>query len=646
MQQDKSFAVLCGWVDDGENIIMDTRDLGLSGQLKMEERPAFIDMLRRIADGTIKVVIAAQVDRLFRDRWGAEYSKFMEICYTYGVKLVTPNPWRTGIDFVYDFSIPWHVDKFRRKCEEAWSYLENHVYGRMLAAQDELWSTGYWSGGNLPMGYIVDRREKVDGQKNPNYRKYVIYEPHAEIICWLFERYRQLLGNLNLLLKEILQRPFLFPAFNQNIEEEIINKFSQYTKVLDEEGNIKGYTINSEGGLRSVLSNPAYVGYWVYRGAVIKNENHNPIVEYGPFIYAYNRLSPTNLDGTTNEELLEIRKQYAKKYYADRPAFLKNHLASADPQYKIYSCNYPLLVKGTQGREKRVETFYGFFIYTTPWERYHSKYMITTRDVDNIFLERFIQMLQTTDDFSNFLDHEDEEFKEQRRLKLDIQRDINAAEASMLKIKQDIKSGRIKNPDLLEAMDEQYTALQKDVERLRERYQKVTADKSQAQQRRTYRQLMQELGKAWEQVILPEEIPLMIDVFVRGVVLEPLSPHFYKMFIHWHDPEWGTDEGLCYRDGNASIRWTEEEDEVLKRHYPTTPREKLMGMLPTRNIRAMCTRAHKYNLKRVIYEQEPEIPTSFCLQDWQIMQQWGLTEEQLNSEKGGRFIRWFSLRPP
>ncbi len=45
MQQDKSFAVSCGWVDDGTCIIMDTRDLGLSGQLKMEERPAFVDML-------------------------------------------------------------------------------------------------------------------------------------------------------------------------------------------------------------------------------------------------------------------------------------------------------------------------------------------------------------------------------------------------------------------------------------------------------------------------------------------------------------------------------------------------------------------------------------------------------------------------
>ncbi|MEO8954847.1 MAG: recombinase family protein [Ktedonobacteraceae bacterium] len=164
MQVDRTFALTCGWSQ--ELIILDDRDLGLSGQLRMEDRPAFNDMLRRIADGQVKIVIAAQVDRLFRDRWGKEYSKFMEICYLYGAKVVTLNHSRTSIDFMYDFSISWHVDQFRRKCEDAWRYIENHV-GRMLAAKDELGESGRWAGGNLPIGFLVDRREKVDGKKIP-----------------------------------------------------------------------------------------------------------------------------------------------------------------------------------------------------------------------------------------------------------------------------------------------------------------------------------------------------------------------------------------------------------------------------------------------------------------------------------------------
>src|ERR1700730_9984409 len=65
MQVDKKFAIACGWPED--LIIMDDRDLGLSGQLRMEDRPAFNEMNRKIANGQVKIVIVAQVDRLFRD---------------------------------------------------------------------------------------------------------------------------------------------------------------------------------------------------------------------------------------------------------------------------------------------------------------------------------------------------------------------------------------------------------------------------------------------------------------------------------------------------------------------------------------------------------------------------------------------------
>src|SRR2546423_2485996 len=233
MQQDKSFAIFCGWTD--KHIIMDTADLGLSGQLPMEERPAFVNMLVRIADGTIKAVIAAQVDRLFRDRWGKEYSKFMEICYLYGVNVITPNPTRTAIEFVYDFSISWHVDKFRRKCEEAWSYIENHI-GRMQAAKEELAETGYWAGnGGIAVGYVADMRERVNGKKNPNYRKLISYVPHVEKVAWLYAENRLLANNTNDLFREIEALAFLFPPFDQSLLDEGIVTRCQLKKVYDEE---------------------------------------------------------------------------------------------------------------------------------------------------------------------------------------------------------------------------------------------------------------------------------------------------------------------------------------------------------------------------------------------------------------------------
>jgi DNA invertase Pin-like site-specific DNA recombinase len=192
MQQDRKFALRCGWPDNDDIIIVENDDLGLSGQLRMEDRPAFVKMLRNIANGKVKTVIVANISRFFRRKWNDEAEKFMQICDTYEVRVVVPNASRTAIKFVYDFSQRAHVEQFRRECEEAWNYLENHIYGTMHAAMDELGRAGFWTGGNLPIGYIVDRREKIDEKKNPNYLRFILYEPHAKVIRWLFARYWEL----------------------------------------------------------------------------------------------------------------------------------------------------------------------------------------------------------------------------------------------------------------------------------------------------------------------------------------------------------------------------------------------------------------------------------------------------------------------
>src|SRR5689334_3852067 len=78
-----AFAQRYGWKK--HQIIMYLEDLGVSGKLRMDEREGFTKMLRDMTSGRVKAVIVFQVDRLFRDEWGIEYGKFMEICHTYGV---------------------------------------------------------------------------------------------------------------------------------------------------------------------------------------------------------------------------------------------------------------------------------------------------------------------------------------------------------------------------------------------------------------------------------------------------------------------------------------------------------------------------------------------------------------------------------
>ncbi len=649
MQQDNGFALLCGWIE--ELIIMDTDDLGLSGQLRMEDRPAFVKMLRNIAIGLVKVIIAAQVDRLFRDRWGQEYSKFMEICYTYGVKVVTPNPNRTAIDFVYDFSIPWHVDKFRRKCEEAWNYIENHI-GRMLAARDELAMAGFWACGNLPIGYIVDRRAKVDGVKNPLYRKYIVYEQHAVIIRWLFARYRELAGQVNELFREISRREILFPAFDESIDEELLTRY-RLKRVLDERGRIKGYTLASTLGLRSILSNPAYAGYWVYKGVVVRSDNHEAIVDLGTFLYAFNRLSATNLDGTPNEFFIERQGRYVKRHNAATPALLKNHITSGTEGYTLYSRTFPLQGSKTAGT---AAVAYSFYPKTSGIRG--AAYMIPASEVDSIFLARFIYRLQHTQCFDDFLTHESADQAAQMQLQQDIDRDIKAVKSLIAKLKRRLtlltvedeneeeaetstgEGKKDEEEELVREVKRAYKGHKAELARLEQRQKEAMSSFDQAETRRTYKQLMHDAGEAWEDVVPPEEIPLMVDTFVKYVVLTSLSPRFYKITIHWYDPEWGIDERVCFKGGNPALHWKHEEDNILRTHYPSATREELMRLLPARSYTAMKCRASTLRVKRVIVEKGEQLTWTFCWQDLAIMDQYRLTEEQLRQSVGANLFRW------
>src|SRR5207302_1403117 len=68
----------CGWKKEQIWVLDD--DMAMSGTLKMEERPAFRKLLNLIISGRVRAVLAVDPDRLFRDKWGQEYGKFMEIC--------------------------------------------------------------------------------------------------------------------------------------------------------------------------------------------------------------------------------------------------------------------------------------------------------------------------------------------------------------------------------------------------------------------------------------------------------------------------------------------------------------------------------------------------------------------------------------
>ncbi|MFL5698133.1 MAG: recombinase family protein [Ktedonobacteraceae bacterium] len=627
MQQDKGFAIRCGWKDEAGKIIMDTRDLGVSGQLRMEDREAFRDMNRRISNGIIGAVIVRDVARLFRNKWGDEPGKFMEICYNHNVVVVTA-------DFVYDFSISWHIDKFKRKCEESWNYVENHIFGVMLPAMDEQGFAGFWTGGNLPMGYIVDRREKINGEDNPHYNRFIVYEPHARVIRWLFVRFKEL-GSVRALLREIERLPVLFPDFDESVPEEIVRQFKHYTKVPG------GYTIASETGLKNILINRVYIGYWIYQGEVCQQANHEPIVDLNTFVYAYNRLSLTKIDGTPNEDALERQRRRLKKFIA-RGGLLSECIASDEPSLRIY----PKSLNNKRG----LTVYYGFYRRGSATTACNAQSLLPSVDIDAIVFAKLLEHMRTPQaesDFSDFTRVEGEVVKEISETLKDIERDLAATKAFIERLKNQAKLGLLTDEDLQKAASESMAAAKAEHERLERRKKDTTQIAREDEERRSYKQLMRDVGDAWDEIVMPEEHPRLVYLFIRRVTLKHLSPRFFTITIVWRDPEWDIDQVVCYKYGNPSLKWNAEEDAILREHFTQAARRELLQMLPRRTYTAIRARGVNLGLSRLEFMgvAEPDVPHRTCWQDWQLMQEYGLTEKQLRSEEGVKIVSWVFPSP-
>lgn len=608
-------------------------DMELSGTLRMEDRPAFKLMLQWIINGEVRAVIAVNVDRLFRDKWGTEYSKFMEICEKYHVLVITP-------DMIYDFSDGYCIKQFRDRCIQAWEYLEYQVYKRMLGAKSYLGETGRWAGGNLPPGYIVDR-----DKKSPTHRRYVRYAPWSPIILRMYERYRELNDNVMALHREYDAKPYMFPDFEEWVDPEMIAK----CKLKKVPG---GYTMGLTTMVR-MLCNPVYLGWWVYDNAILCDKEGKPIINHEPVIpngreeelfwHVFRQRSPYHIDGTKNTETIGQRpRRYTQLNSPPNPAMLKKIVSAADPAFAVRVL--------PQYNAKSFRT--GKYLYALK-ERKNgyaggATYMLASETIDNTYWLQLMSHLWKTEDFEDFAKTEetvqgnkDAEVKEATEQILACDRKIAKLLKRLTLISEEDdeeETALLLNEEEQKAND---VALKKTIKLLKDEIGRFTAEKTRQEKRLEklqggkagtfaaqmieYRDLLRQLGDKVRKIYTIEELLDIVDTFTTNVILDNISPRVWKITITWRDPQWGVDEIVSIRvDGNPSVSWTDEERELLRMHYSTSTRRELLEILPNRSWVGIRTIASDMKLKRHRDNSANEFPYDICLADWQAIQQYGL----------------------
>lgn len=193
------------------------------------------------------------------------------------------------------------------KFAEAAHFIEDEIYGKLLPARMQAIEVyASYGGGAVPFGFLVKETE--------DRKFFAVYEPHAEIVRWLFKRYRELCGNLGKLGRECREPGKAFPAFSG------VEKIPYVALPFD--GN--GYPIRTRFALISTLTNPAYLGWYVYNGVIVSKEAHERIVSMDDFLYAFSRLSPVTLDGEVNEDKPKVDRRYGAACDALLEGILEN----------------------------------------------------------------------------------------------------------------------------------------------------------------------------------------------------------------------------------------------------------------------------------------------------------------------------------
>jgi DNA invertase Pin-like site-specific DNA recombinase len=294
-----------GW--DEDKIILIDEDEGVSGTLRIDERVGMSRLYHLIINGEIGAVASINEDRFFRDESQIEPNKFIAACRDNDVLVITPT-------MIYDFEQTYHRKQFRFVAEMAAEYIEHQIRGRLHTAKERKILQGRWGGYGIPMGYIIDNRKKLDdGSLSPDYHKYVVYEPVAEVVREYFRLFLRYGGNVRQTERHIRKHGPTYPPF-KDIEAGIPDGFRF----------VKPPTLQSDrvdrGGLRSMLVNATYIGHWIYKNQVVIWNNHPALLDEETFFSAFNYLSPETLDGQPNADYCPIQNHARPSLEANRQA--------------------------------------------------------------------------------------------------------------------------------------------------------------------------------------------------------------------------------------------------------------------------------------------------------------------------------------
>jgi Recombinase len=131
-------------------------------------------------------------------------------------------------------------------------------------------------------GYLVDHQAQSE-----TCERYVLYLPHADIVRTVFQAIITT-GTPTRAARWLRDHGTIFPHFGAEVPREDIARSSLHrTRYASQ---CPGRFVISPTLVRSIVTNPVYLGWWLVEGLVVHTENHPAIIDEEMFILAQERL--------------------------------------------------------------------------------------------------------------------------------------------------------------------------------------------------------------------------------------------------------------------------------------------------------------------------------------------------------------------
>ena len=571
-------------------------DLGLSGTLRPDQRPDMLRLFDDLDTGRFDhcSIACYQENRLFRDETHIYYNQLIDKMLQHDVVLVVISPRL----YIYNVRDEYDKERLREKLKEAAEFIPRHVKGWLLPARERAaWEYGEWAGiGDLNIGYIVDLDEN-----SPTYKKRIPYSAHAEIMHRdLFEAFAEVGGEIGLLYRRIAISPVIFPFFEPWVDRRIVNKFNKWSTCSI------GYILQHGTTIRSLLTNPVYIGYQTVNGVIRRDKqgnmitSHDPIIDRELFDFAFYRLSNYDLDGTP------LAGREVKRYF-----YRGEEAEYGLLKFRIRWSNGPVHTEARGQYDEDTPLDKPRYIIAPQVFKLGSKNSLSLpcEEVDALIVNRLMEHVRELSNRQEAIDAYESQAREirERRKKRIHQVDQSLLDTEAGQMKLAIALGKVKgdndsdkdaqqiNQRMQELILEQMKNLER--ERILLIKEKKRLEEEAENDIGSFEEELKDLEKQWSEYTFGKRRSL-INFVVREVVVDVMSTHWVRVRASWLHEGWGTEEMYYSRPRGKQPDWTAEEDAIIQEHYATATKAHLMTLLPDRAWRSIQMRGWLSGRKR------------------------------------------------